>query len=661
MAAFILSLPAAAQTDSFAIREVMLKEVVIQQPGAEANQATFTPDKNLLTNTDQLLHQLNGLSMVKRGNYAWEPGIRGLNNGRILTTIDGMAIFGACTDRMDPISSYIEPSNLRSVSISYGAGDNASGNAIGGGLDFKISQPSFSTERRSSGMASVGYDFNGNGTKLMSVFNYSTSKLGINLNGIYRAAENYQAGGGKTIRFSQYEKWNGGIGIRYKMNPHHTLSLNYIRDEGYNIGYPALTMDVLFAKANIMSLTHQFHIGEGFIQRLENKVYYNSIDHAMDDTKRPPEEVHMHMDMPGTSHTKGLLSTATGSRGKHRFKFKGHAYQNKLHAEMTMYPDQGAPMYMLTLPDGGRDYYELSAQDEWQMSPKLDIQSSLSAGVVQSFLFTTEGKEAIGGTLGDASRRSDALFSVAATPVYHFNNRTSGFISGGYVMRAPTLQELYGFYLFNRPDNYDYLGNPLLKKERSLNLSAGIRFRSDHLRASLKAFAYLMDDYIAGEVAAGYQEMTHGAFGVKQYHNIGKAQLYGGEAEVEWKAAENIRVTNSNSFSYGQDEQNNALPMIPPFRSIGKLSIRWKGFDFRPEMVLNAAQGHVSSRYGESASPASTLTNFFVNRMFTTGKQKINVHAGIENIFDVSYYEHNDMMKVLRPGRNISLQASWYF
>src|SRR5690606_33264375 len=38
----------------------------------------------------------------------------------------------------------------------------------------------------------------------------------------------------------------------------------------------------------------------------------------------------------------------------------------------------------------------------------------------------------------------------------------------GYTERMPTTSERYGFYLYNRMDNHDYVGNPELEKEKSL-------------------------------------------------------------------------------------------------------------------------------------------------------------------------------------------------
>jgi len=74
-------------------------------------------------------------------------------------------------------------------------------------------------------------------------------------------------------------------------------------------------------------------------------------------------------------------------------KAKLNMYENDLHAEMTMYPDNAAPMYMLTLPDGKRDYAELSFQDEWKMTENIAMQSGISVGLSHSSVSTDEGKQ----------------------------------------------------------------------------------------------------------------------------------------------------------------------------------------------------------------------------------------------------------------------------
>src|SRR5690554_4828579 len=68
-----------------------------------------------LSSIDNYLEKSNRISMIKRGNYAWEPSLNNMDSQRLVVTIDGMQIFGACTDKMDPITSYVDVSNLEKV------------------------------------------------------------------------------------------------------------------------------------------------------------------------------------------------------------------------------------------------------------------------------------------------------------------------------------------------------------------------------------------------------------------------------------------------------------------------------------------------------------------------------------------------------------------
>ena len=70
-----------------------------------------------LSSIDDFLEKSNKITMIKRGNYAWEASMNNMNSDRLSVTIDGMQIFGACTDKMDPITSYVDVSNLEKVPV----------------------------------------------------------------------------------------------------------------------------------------------------------------------------------------------------------------------------------------------------------------------------------------------------------------------------------------------------------------------------------------------------------------------------------------------------------------------------------------------------------------------------------------------------------------
>ena len=47
--------------------------------------------------TENILSRMQGVTLIRRGAYGQEPMFRGLSNGQLNVTIDGMKVFGACT------------------------------------------------------------------------------------------------------------------------------------------------------------------------------------------------------------------------------------------------------------------------------------------------------------------------------------------------------------------------------------------------------------------------------------------------------------------------------------------------------------------------------------------------------------------------------------
>jgi iron complex outermembrane receptor protein len=82
----------------------------------------------------------------------------------------------------------------------------------------------------------------------------------------------------------------------YLVNEKTTLKTDILLDDGWNIGYPSLPMDVGYAEARIFSISLLKNNPNSKWKNTEYKIYANRIYHAMDDTHR--ENVAMHMDMP---------------------------------------------------------------------------------------------------------------------------------------------------------------------------------------------------------------------------------------------------------------------------------------------------------------------------------------------------------------------------
>lgn len=662
----VIALPAAGQQDTSGTnavqRSLLLKQVIISPAKSVSRSERDLHQNHLMSLTDKILERTPGITMIRRGNFAMEPAFRSLNNGQITLTIEGMRIFGACTDRMDPVSSYIEPNNLESIALTESPGENANGSGIGGGIDFKLKQPSFSESAKTSAMIGSGYETNGSAFQTLAGINVSNRSFALQANGIFRRSGNYRAANRGEISFSQYRKWNGSISAIVKTGGKSFLKGDYIQDEGFDIGYPALTMDVAFAKARIAALSYHYRDTQRHIT-WETKGYYNFVDHAMDDTKRPAETISMHMDMPGTSRTFGAFSSlAIGIHPKHHLEAKLDGFRNELSAEMTMYPPGASPMFMYTLAGPVRNSIGLSLSDIFSINEKLTFRPGLWMEYMHDDIHGKEEREQLSGMFEGNLAESRLLSNINLGISYNPTTEWTLGASASRGARASTLQESYAFYIYNRPDGYDYIGNPSLKQESSYNLSCSGAYHNSNFRAELNVFSYFFRNYIAGRMLQGYSTMTIGAMGVKQYINLPSAKIYGTEFALRWAPAKTVTLSSVNTFTRGEDNEGIALPLIAPFKTVNSVMYSAKKTIIQAETVTNSSQSHVDMpKYGETPTPGSTVVNLSAGRSVPIKPAKsLKVSVLLENVFNRSYYQHLDILKIPRPGRNLIFRTSLF-
>lgn len=644
-------------------KSVQLHEVTIRDKKSDKGAANKGAD--VQSSTDQVLKQIPAVELIYRGAFAPEPMIYGLSAGQINVTLDGMKLFGACTDRMDPISSYVEPNNLKSITVNEGPGPDAQGSTVGGGIDFKLNQPELNAGKAISGLLGAGYQTNASATQTLGSLQYSSRRFAVLVNGLYRSAGDYTAGGGEKILYSQYSKWNGGVAAKYRVSDHSYLNMNYMQDQDNNVGFPALLMDVRYAHAYIGSLDYLFTDSTKRLYQWDTKVYGNYIHHVMDNSKRPLSTIDsVPMTMTGVSKTFGAYSEAFMRLGRNSvFRAKAEVYQNDFHADMTMYSlgMDAATMYMLTVPDAQRSVAGIDLSDNISLSNRWNVSFGGRGEYDWSDITTEIGKEQLSSIYAGAPGRTDLLYNLFANTSYRLTDQWTLNLNVAKGMRSSTLKELYGVYLFNRNDGYDYIGNPALHNERSVNGSISAVYHSKGFSLEAKAFSWLFSQYIAGEVLSGMMPMTPVAFGVKQYVNIPSANMDGGELKGSIAIMQTLSFSSINTYTYGVDGTGNALPLIAPFRSVNTLQCRLQKYYLYLESVTEAAQHHVSSFYGETASPAFSILNFKVARRFDVGQNQLECSLQVINIFDTYYYEHLDVFNVPRPGRNFAGHVTWFF
>ena len=658
-----------------------LDEVVIV---SETGRGRKRSAKGQVASIDEHLSELRHVSLVRRGSYAWEPVVNNMQTERLSTTIDGMKIFYACTDKMDPVTSYVESGNLQSISLNSGLDGNpqATGN-IGGSLDLKLRKAGFDSERLRVGdgtsgipfhaSASAGHEWNGHVQVYGADAALSSHTTYLNAGAFYRHADNYKVGGGDELQFSQFQKVNVFTNAGLRLAERDMLEATFIFDRATDVGYPALNMDVAKAEGLITSLSYKHLFPRA---SWETKAYYNHITHEMDDTKRP--DVAIHMDMPGDSWTAGLYSLLTTALNQHDLALNYDLYYNRLFADMTMYPGGAAPMYMVTWPDVGTlntgfaltDNIKFPSFGGTEGGCNQSLRLSAKVAWQQQRLNNEEGYHALRVFFPGME---DAYHQTTGRIAANFNSSILQFfnfsIGAGWGSRAPTVTEAYGYYLNNTFDQYDYIGNPSLKNESAVELNGAVKWHpTERTNVALDGNVFLFSNYIIGQFETRLSPMTVDAEGVKVYGNISHATIANVSLSWDWQITEQLSWNGKVSYSSGRDDDGDPLPLISPISWQTELQYHYQRFQAQATIKGNARQSNYGDKYGETAAKAWTILNLSAQysflRPFGSKRAKLErssfvVRAGVENLLDKHYATYADWNHIPQKGRNIYMNLTF--
>ncbi len=647
--------------ESFVANSILLDEVDVHGIGTKQGDVQAYLRGNSLTSVDDFIHRVPGLNMSRKGNYANEPLMRGLDINRMVVNIDGMRIQPACTDRMDPVTSYMEPNNMGSMEVEKGSDGFKGSSSTGHCLNFTQKAPSFDRERPIKGSIGMRYGTVANEFSQMGDLDWNRNKSSVRFNFVHRRAGNYYGGNRTLVENSSFNKLNFGLGFAQQMGKSNMLKINYLHDDAWDIGYPALPMDVSKAQARMVSASFLRSFGPSTNHHLDFKVYYNKIVHIMDDSKR--ENVVMHMDMPGETQTYGsLLSLQLNPSERTRINSKLEYFNTYSFAEMTMYPEGESSMYMQTWP--GIRYTGVSGAID--MRRQLGATYSLVAGarveLASMYMEEEFGEDQF--RVFAKENPSDELHTLPSIFLGLDKEIGSAGIIGirtSYGVRLPNNSEKFGFFIFNSTDMFDYMGDPDLKNETSYKIDLNYNYKSKKLDFGISQFNYFFQDYILGIADTSLDAMTPGARGVKYYSNTSTARLHGIEFFGHYFFSDRVSTLATINYTYGNDFEGQPLPFIPPlkisysnFVSLGKIKVQ-------PEVVFAAVQNRVSEKNVESPTPSFWLFNFHCSREYELKGSTLSARIGLENIFDNYYREHIDWGDIPRPGRNLYVDLSWRF
>jgi iron complex outermembrane recepter protein len=603
---------------------------------------------------DDLMLKMPGASLVRRGPFGQDLVIRGDSGPRVALEIDGMTLHGACTDRMDPVSIYAEPQNMQSFENSLGAESFESG-ASGGSLNLALAKarvspiPSQKWSLR-SGAALAERSLYG-----AVLFDQTAEKWGFHSALVARGAHNYHSANNQEVAYSGYQKVNFSASVLRALNPLWDIEFKALVDRGDNLGYPALSMDAGYALAQLYALSLQYHSESS---HGEFKVFWNGIDHEMDDTHR--DSVAMHMDMPGEAQTQGLIGIWGTDVGEHHYMFKLEADHQERFANMTMYMPHESDMYLETWPQLNRSRAALT------FSPVFTWGSFSQKVILRSEVATSEMEHLIGEqefsifSKNPTTARADIVWGAT---LIHSLNTSIGELSlrEGYGERMPDLPELWGYYLYDARSMFDQVGNPDLVKERFFQ--GEVAYQSDWTAVDLGVNAWFKqyEDFIAPRLESNVDGMTPGSKGLRVYQNTARVWMMGQEAHFNWVIHPSLEMQNRADYVWGEHENGEPLGQMDPLHGMSAIRYSWNGLS-NPERWLwvieyewALQQERVSSSDLEVQSKSWFIFNLKTSRTLRMNSMRNHLSLEFTNILDESYKAHLDWGKSDRPGRSVKL------
>src|SRR5690606_33607924 len=131
-----------------------------------------------------------------------------------------------------------------------------------------------------------------------------------------------------------------------------------------------------------------------------------------------------------------------------------------------------------------------------QAGAKTQLQINSRANISDFSVTSAEGRDQLQVFGYTETERQFFIPSISLQASRMVYKKLKASLSAGFNGRTPTASELYGFYLFSQFDGYDYLGNPELKPEKSIQSEFTLSWQQPKVRVQATAYTSRVENYI---------------------------------------------------------------------------------------------------------------------------------------------------------------------
>ena len=601
--------------------EILLPQMNIQSTIITKVAQNAKTSSNIV---DALSKSVPSIDMSRRSGSENDILIRGQKRDNISIDMDGVKMYGAGPNRMDPPISNILASQIQSIEVIEGPYDIENFGTLSGGIKIKTKKPS--KKIQGSLHTSFGsFDYR----KFGATISGGSDKIRVLLTGNIESSNQYKDANGDTLTqqvqntavFSSqyktkykdlkaYDKRSLSTKAFANLTKNQELQLSYTANRSSNILYPNAPMDGEYANSDIYSIAYNVKDLSSKYKNANIKYYYSSVEHAMN-TKYKNASNMANMDI-----TNSLQSSMQGLKLKNTLMINNH----KILIGLDISRRDWSGEYLNTTTQA---YKADSISYTQTINKALFIKIDKTYGDFDTSLAMRYDSTEITNAKKLPKKDYSAL-NLNIISTYHINDNNKLFAGFGKASRVPDARELY----FIKAGNM--LGTPTLDQTTNNEFDLGYKNNYNDFKLKIKLFYSILKNYIYIKKGS-----TTNAF-----YNI-DANIFGGEFSGTYYINDEISLDTMASYKRGlktsplANQTDKDLADIAPLRGKVSLNYEYKNNSIASiELQASDKWSNIDSDNGEQVLSAWSVINMKVKHSIN---KKFDFTMGVNNLLNQNY------------------------
>lgn len=597
----------------------------------------------------EFLRGVPGGAAVRRGAINLEPSLRGLQEDQVATFVDGTRTFAAGPARMDSNLSHVGTHMVQDLRVVKGPYALTWGAGTLSALRIETPRPEFQ-EESFSWHGAVGGSWGENASSLDTFGNVwgSGERFRFYVGLGRRQGDDYESGDGSVVP-ADYESTEGRW--RFGFRPQENLLLEYSGgyQEQQDLDFPGRLLDATYFYTRSYGLELTW-TGEGTVREVYGQLYNNRKDHRMNNDEKPTAldmagripPFALDIDLPTESNTAGGRFRVVLERDGIEMRYGLDAYRLQQTATRTVSRRSNGQVLFedAVWPDaeienlGGYGQMTYRGQGyQLGAAVRLDSVDAKAQDLTAFYLANT---------VGDPNQ-SETNLSAALSAQVHLGTHWSLNAGVGRAVRTATVLERYSdrFPATKFQLAAEFMGNPLLAPETSLEFNLGLRAQAGEFLFEVDTFVRRIDDYITVVADPSLpRRLPLSPETVLRYINGSHATFYGGELRLRQKLGRGFAWHGSLAWVWAEDgELDEPVLGIAPLHGAWGLRYTTTSQKLWADLGVRFAdrQDRVATSRFEQATAGWVVVDLEVGLRLD---DRWRLRLAVDNLTDHAYREH---------------------